>query len=376
MKYKMKNSVPQDNRLAQAVKIILFLASFFIFWSALALISSIYTPLSISWPFTPAIETASTLADSLYQEIIYSYFSLFTISVLIIILLAGILGFHWSRQVSGSFFPSYEDQSPFRVLLNRLFNATPHKILDLSAPEMIKKFIQSDGQINGPVKILIQDGALVLISKGVNNFRVLVSNGSTPIQISSSERLVKLLPSTKNEFFVGLFIPSPNDVIKAIQLRYSFDLHNLAKNANYSGYQFLSGRSVNYWQELMDSIIQLEFDSLIKAEGKFALEMSSTDPQELNNGVERARSSLLPHPMNFSSKPLIKSKISRNRKRGVYPLVTSVKETVDELESRKASLEKLTPLMNVFFENLARTTIQLFGFNPIKIIGYEIGKEK
>jgi hypothetical protein len=44
-----------------------------------------------------------------------------------------------------------------------------------------------------------------------------------------------------------------------------------------------------------------------------------------------------------------------------------------ELESSQASIEKLQPLMNEFIKILNRTTIQLFGFNMIKIIDYEIG---
>ena len=372
----MKNSIIQDNHLAQAVKIILFSASFFIFWSALALISSIYQPLSISWPITPAIGTSSSLADSLYQEIIQSYFSLFTISVLIIILLAGILGFLWSRQVSELFFPFNENQSPIRVFLNRLLNGSPHRILDFSNPDTIKQLNSSGSQIYGPAKILIQDGAVVLISKGVDNFRVMISNGSGPIQISSSERLVELLPFTHTEFSIDLFNPTSNDFFNSIQLRYSFDIHNLAKSTNPSIVQFLSSNNFLYGKDVMDLIIRLEFDSWMKTEKKYSSKMTSYNGQDLSIENEKTGSRSLPHSIYFSSKPLIKSKIIRNRKRGIYPLAASDTEILNDLESRRVSLEKLNPLMNNFFENLSRTTIQLFGFNPIKIIGYEIGKEK
>ena len=376
MKYMMKNSIIQDSRLAQAVKIILFSATFFIFWSALALISSIYQPLSISWPITPAIGTSSSLADSLYQEIIQSYFSLFTISVLIIILLAGILGFLWSRQVSELFFPFNENQSPIRVFLNRLLNGSPHRILDFSNPDTIKQLNSSGSQIYGPAKILIQDGAVVLISKGVDNFRVMISNGSGPIQISSSERLVELLPFTHTEFSIDLFNPTSNDFFNSIQLRYSFDIHNLAKSTNPSIVQFLSSNNFLYGKDVMDLIIRLEFDSWMKTEKKYSSKMTSYNGQDLSIENEKTGSRSLPHSIYFSSKPLIKSKIIRNRKRGIYPLAASDTEILNDLESRRVSLEKLNPLMNNFFENLSRTTIQLFGFNPIKIIGYEIGKEK
>jgi hypothetical protein len=376
MKYMMKNSIIQDNRLAQAVKIILFLATFFIFWSALALISSIYQPLSISWPITPEIGTSSTLADSLYQEIIQSYFSLFTISVLIISLLAGILGFRWSRQVSELIFPFHENQSPIRVFLNRLLNGSPHRILDFSNPDTIKQLNSSGSQIYGPAKILIQDGALGLISKGVDNFRVMISNGSSPIQISSSERLVELLPFTPTEFFVDLFNPTSNDFFNSIQLRYSFDIHNLAKSTNPSFVQFLSSNNFLYGKDVMDLIIRLEFDSWMKTEKKYTSKMTSFDGQDLSIESEKTESRSLPHSIYFLSKPLIKSKIIRNRKRRIYPLAASDTEILNDLESMRVSSEKLNPLMNNFFENLTRTTIHLFGFNPIKIIEYEIGKEK
>jgi hypothetical protein len=114
----------------------------------------------------------------------------------------------------------------------------------------------------------------------------------------------------------------------------------------------------------------------MKTEKKYTSKMTSFDGQDLSIESEKTGSRSLPHSIYFLSKPLIKSKIIRNRKRRIYPLAASDTEILNDLESMRVSSEKLNPLMNNFFENLTRTTIHLFGFNPIKIIEYEIGKEK
>jgi hypothetical protein len=369
----MKNLLLVENRLAAVIKIILFSASFFIFWSGLALISSIYRPLSISWPAEQTAGNSVSLADSLYLEIIQSYFSLFTISALVVILLAGLLGYFWSKQASNSLFPFHEDQNPFFVLLGRVFNTTSNKILDLSSPDAVKNLNESGSPIYGPAKILIQDGAVGLISQGMVDFRAVISDGVTPNKINSGERLVIVLPFIQNNFVVKLIAPKLNELPTSIQLRYKLQLNDLSGRITPSGIQFLSYFGSNNWKELLESVIQLEFENLAMLERKPVLEITSIKQQEFSDESENELSHSQTHPLYRFTKPLIRLKISRNRKRGQYPLVTSDNETILELESSQASIEKLQPLMNEFIKILNRTTIQLFGFNMIKIIDYEIG---
>lgn len=372
----MKNSLIVENRLAAAVKIILLSASFFIFWSALALISSVFHPLSTLWSSTMVNGPSRTLADSLYQEVIRSYFSLFTISVLVIFLLAGFLGYFWSRQASDKLFPFHENQNLFFVLIKRFFSTTPHTPLDFSNHDAIKRFNDSGNQIYGPAKILIERGAMVLVSKGMDDFRLMISNDPTPIQILPRERLIRILPSQQNEFIVDLVNPTSSDFFKSIQLRYSFRLHDLTENISRSEMLFFMSNGLSHWKEFINSIIQLEFDSQVKIECESEKVFASLNGQGKSGDNEKEESLSLPHSKYFSGKPLIKSKLTRNRKRGIYPLPPSDPEFLDELEPIQATMEQVQPILNKFLENFNRTTIQLFGFNPIKIIDYKIGEEK
>lgn len=372
----MKNSSAREIRIAESVKLLLCVTSFFIFWSVLALISSIYHPLKILRSITPAVEPSSSLADSLFQEIIRSYFSLFTWTVLVIFLLAVILGFLWSSLASGRLFPFFENQHPLIVLLKRLFFSTSHATFDFSNNDALNRFLDSGNQIYGPAQVLLQSNNGILISDGLDNFRFMISKSTTPIYISFRERLVKILPLSENEFIVDLENPPANSPFKFIRLRYSLFFQNLAENISRTGLGFLLNNNPGYWKELMDSIIRLEFDSLVKMQGMSALDLTPLDGLGLDGAGEKEISRTPSHSIYSTAKPLIKPKISRNRKRGIYSLTSPVSQSIDGLETGKAAMDELRPLMSKFFENLTRTTFQIFGFTVIKIIDYQVGEKK
>jgi hypothetical protein len=209
----------------------------------------------------------------------------------------------------------------------------------------------------------------------MDDFRFMISNDPTPIQIAPRERIIGIVPSHQNEFIVDLVNPTSGDFFKSIQLRYSLHFQDSIENNNLMGMQFLLSKTSNYWKEIINSIIWLEFNSMMKTKFKSVLELASIDEQGLSGASENEESRSLPHSIYLADKPLIKSKISRNRKRTIYPMTTPGPEYTDDLEVKRAAMEKVQPIMDKFLENLTRTTIQLFGFNPIKIIDYRIGEE-
>jgi len=374
MNLSKKSLLEPSYRFTAVLKAILVLASLFILWSVLALISSIYQPLSFRGVAALESRASTSLADSLFLEIIQSYFSIFSVSVLVIIFLAVILGFLWARQFSNGIFPFYENQRPFSVLIKRFFKFSSHKIIDLANFEVLKKFNDLGKQIYGPAVIQILNNASALISKGNDGFRMDTSKGITPVQISSNERLVKILPQLLKDFTINLLAPSSNDLFNSLQFQFTFQVDDLPEKLHHSELQFLASCGYDDWKEILEPIIRLEFNYLLTKKKNSGLEITSLKQPDLDADGENNQSGSQAHSFHGSTIPVVRSRITRNRKRGQYPLVASDLEFISEPESRLAAMEMLQPLINEFIENLERTTIQLFGFIPIKIIHYEIGK--
>ncbi|MBM3137597.1 MAG: hypothetical protein FJZ98_05360, partial [Chloroflexi bacterium] len=319
----MNKSIILKNRFAFAIKIILLSASFYIFWSILALLSSIFQPFSKFSTFPSTNGPSDSLADSLFLEIIQSYFSIFSITVLVIIGLSGIIGFFWAKNISNEIFPFHEDQSPFTILIKRIFDINPFKIKDLSDHHAVKEFNDFGRRIYGPAKIRIPDLAMAIISKGISDFRGVTSDGYSPIQIGSTESLEKILPPFEKEFRMELINPISNGAFKSILVRYRFKLNQFNERFDQTNLQFLLRWISSDWREFFESIVRLEFSHLVKTELMFDLEMKTNIQEGIGFEIDAKKIHQKPHSVYFSTLPLIRKKISRNRKRGIYPLASS-----------------------------------------------------
>ncbi len=362
-----------DLRIGSALRILLVILSVFIMWSLLALVSSAKQPTSMPILFGSGSSgsQSTSLANSAFSEILGSYFSLFSLTMLALIVLAAALGLSWSRNAFARFLPLPKTQSPLSILLKRLLAASPQKPIHLSESDEDSEISTSSQTIFGPALVYIEGDNAVLIADGRGRYRVVISNSQIPVQITGRERVERIVPIEQRRIEFDSRGSSWEDISKPVQITYRLNWPEIARySANRMTLSFLE-MDTHPIHATLEEIMQLEFDALMRKEENSGSEISQpTDPIKNEDDEKETRthshSSYLPPQTRMNALSM------RNRKRRIYS-----PEAPDAGDPNANPMdeysEQLGEFMQKFSSDINKITTRLFGVNAVEIIDYRFG---
>ena len=367
-----KKSGSWENQIITCLKILLFAASLFILWSFLALISSKYHPFA-GLEILFANETPSqTLADSLMSEILGSYFSIFTLVSFSFILTNGYFGYVRAKEISADLFTIFDQQKPICFLLNRIFINRKPKSIQIDSGRT-RKFNHSRESILGPAVLEPEDPMAVLISQPGHGYRVLSSTSEKLITMTPDERLIKIIDPGVKVFKVMLKDITLGD--KALSMRMDYQIRIPRRDEQRSNPHWIRNFNAESekFQILIESLIGSQFSVFLKsrldAQEKFKQETASeivVDEKKIAH-------------YKYTHIPFLKSRgkrsysILRNRKRLIFPRGSMIVSRPEEGSQQENSNTMLDDWMADFLPQLKISLFQLFGYNPIEIINYQLG---
>lgn len=355
------------------LKIFLTILSVFIVWSILAIITNIINPFpEIRLVYLGSGESTS-LAQSIFSDILNSYFSFFSITVLCFFSLSLNLGFKLSDSFFREFFSIKLHGKPLKAFLYKLFLNSHIEPINLVSMEKINFFVKSGSHVIGPAQINLRAGfaALIKIRGGEN--RILLSKGNHYLEISAEEKLIDIYNFNDSQITIQINNPQLFQDKRSIEVKYKIlpDLRSSTTNAKFGNVlEYLDSKNL---YDIIDSIILLEFQSLQKLMEKLHFSSAkitgeSTNKKQIDNTGFFHNLSL---PLNNISKKRLN--IERNRKRRLYTHPSKISPVIEsdsvEVENR-AVIEKFKSLLTT---QIRETVMQLFGIELFKIVGFQIG---
>ena len=367
-------SVSWENQIVTGLKILLFIASLFILWSFLALISSIYHPFaSLDNLFAGQI-APKTLADSLFGEIVEAYFSFFTIISLGFNLASGYIGYQRAKEISSRFFTFFTRQKPIRVLLNRILTNKNPQVFQLHN-EDIRKLNKTRESIYGPAVIQLDDPLVLMASDNKQDFRVLSPTDKKQIVVAPVERIIKFIDPGTKIFRAMVKDSALRDNALNIHLEYRLRIPRQEEQRANSYWISIFNTEPQKMLDLIDSLIQSELSVFMKSKSIVQNDFGQGIDIEANlqgfKGIHKKY-------IHSTHRAFIKKQnppFFRNRKRLMSHIGSSIVSSLDIGSRREGTDAKFSQWMNEFNSQLKISLFTLFGYNPIEIISYQFGEQ-
>jgi hypothetical protein len=372
----------QVNSQAGFLRLFFTFISFFLFWSFLALINSIYSPLrNFNFSLLPQI-VSNNLAISLLNEMLTAYFSIFSLSILSLIIFTFILSF-----LTIAFLSSILDGSTSLKLDKDLLSydafSTPSLKYYRFPLEYSSEWKNDKSLIfpKGPLNASIEPGYALLINSFGSN-KVLVNSNTDKdlnINLHYQEKVIDCfnIEPVKLEFIFDNPSKRPDRSSKLkFNLSYSYQVQDLA-NANDQSpinkffEHFDSTNIRTILEKLIISEVRSAF-SKVAPESK-AFSSVSTIPLSENKAIDKLHVDMKPHQKkhkNFSFRiihyPCFPA-ATRNRKRQMYlnPILQGKLEIDDK--SVYISPPYLESVNSILLENFNNAIAYFFASNVIKL---------
>ena len=379
------------NAQAGYLRFIFTILLIFILWSLLAIISSIYNPLGDLIPVVFTNINSSSLALSLFRDILKAYFSIFTLSILLLIIFI-----FWLTFVSIASFYSRLITLPTIKEYKNYLSSCAFSISGIKKYQFPDDhFMNSKEKISysfpeGPIKASIKPKfALVVNNRGI--YRTWVNSSDLDNMEKSLEYQDKIIDCF-DVHSANLQITMENKIKEVfqsplikIELAYSYQLPVPQESNNQLP-------NLNLF-ELCDSInIRSIIEKIIISEVKATLTQFSMDSRntlpfqykkspankiipEYNSDTIKPESKTNAFAINFFNNPE-KQVVKRNRKRPMYLIHRFYYNINSDKFDSKISPTLIESLNDLLTQNIRRTMEYLFNSEIIEAKIIAIGKQE
>ena len=360
---------------------------FFIIWSLLAIIYSVYIPLGKLKLILVPNFYSSNLAESLFRDILNTYFSVFTLSILFLIIIIFWLSFitisaFYSRWI---IFPSIKDNKDY--LSYCAFSIPgikhyqfPNDVLINTESKMIFSFPE------GPLKASIKPGyALFASNKGICKTWVNPSDhDDLAVTIEHQDKIIdcfNINPGTLDILFENHFKDLFQSPYIKIDMAYSFpfpDTHDTPEQSLFMNlFSLCDSRNI---QSIIEKVIIAEVKTAFLQFSKDSIvQIEQPKENEMKRGKEKRNIKSPNHHktdaffVSFIKNPEQRA-VKRNRKRLMY-LNNRLYPNIDSRqEEYKISSTLIESLNEILTKNIQGTMAYLFGSEIIEVKIIAIGE--
>lgn len=386
---------PQSGKL----RLFLLVISVIIVWITLALISSLANPIGTNQIFgsNESQGGSSTLAGSLLDEILGSFFSLYTILYLLLFLLTIIVSFALIRAVASRVL-LFDNPKPIgQYLKYSAFNHPACPAIDTQERDFYKsnkyKLVTTLG---GPAYLTISSDELALVASKESGIEILTSDQDDPATffLEHGTKLKCLLHRKERQTLIKVHTRL-NDgravEFHGVRITYSLntiDLDKDDKNTDILRNEIVSFTQNPDWELMVESLMQCELSSLVSGYsgvevlnlmGQMSIAPAQDEEKEAEYHSDKTHN-VRRHGRRYNSPITLPTlinggKILRNRKRSIQPEMRSLDEPIDineTLEPESSTEEKIT--IETLTERLSKSVNGLFSKQVININIEEIGK--
>jgi hypothetical protein len=370
----------QVNSQAGYLRLIFFILLFFIIWSLLAVISAVYNPFANLNLIKISASSSSTLAVSLFRDILNAYLSSFTLSCLALILYIFYTSFKTNINLFCELKTFSLNKNNKDYLLNCAFSVPPlpkyHFPEDLIDLRANKSFSFPEGPL---IADLMPGFALYIYRQGT--FRTLVNssdNKNLEISLSHQEKIIDcfnlkasnlevVINNQNNDFFW------PNtrvDLVYSYQLPFDDKVKNQLPWINL--FKLCDSNNLSFIIEnILTSVIMstLTQNKLgLRDISPFPSNKSQDHKHIIKNNLTHNQSN---HQMDVFLFRVKKSNeihyLKRNRKRPIYipPMIKT--KNISKPEDKLNSLNIIDAFKQLLSINLRETMNFLFGAEIIKV---------
>jgi len=366
------NSVTQENWIVAGLRILLLVASSFILWSFLALISSLYHPFASLVTLFASQTAPKTLADSLFSEIFSAYFSFFTLISLGLLVSSAYFGYRWAKNKSSLFFTYSNQPKPIRFLFSRILHINNHPMIRIQK-EDIRKFNKNRDSIHGPAVIQLDDPMSVMATKTMREFRILQSTSEKQILVAPHERVIKFIDPGIKIFETKFMDSALSDSAVSMHLEYRLRIPPLEEQRNNPYWISNFNEDSQKTLDLIESMIHSELSVFMKSKSILQAGFGQGTDKMINpNEIKRIHKKNI-HLIHWGFTKKQNQGFFRNRKRLLVHMGSSIVSNQDIGSQRKETDAKFGQWMNEFENKLKISLFQLFGYNPIEMFNYKLG---
>lgn len=378
------------SKQAGKLRVALFVVIFFIMWSLFAIISANVFPSNPLF-FNYFESQKGSLAHSIFFEMLSYYFSIFTISSLILIIISLCSGFFLIKSIIQTLSDDI-DPAPIRnYLLQCAFSIPKFPKYNISNVQ----FQGSDEykrlkELGGPAYISYEPEIILIISKAGNQIGpVITKNGKSYSDyfLSHGEKIYAMFDNKRHEFIdnIKIFTFDNRELFfKNMRFCYSFsekEIKNLISVSNYEktihlnnfiGFeawkQIIHHLFIEEFRRFMNGLSLGEINDFLKNIGLKYLQNVGMDNKEILSKSPQISSHLKQYAFLVKKFSLNQYPLKRNRRFSSYPLLHQSGSNSIAIDNSSKQLGKFDITKNTIQKEVNKR----MGFEVIKILSLDV----
>lgn len=352
--------------VAFILSLIVLVFSTFVLWSFLAIISLYWNPFKGFNLVFFNNHINSSLAQSIFSEIISAYFSFCTLIHLLLVIDLISFCVLLVKNLAVSVFIFSEIQSPLKLIINRLFFLSEKILVDLLDSRILNSYQNKPYPIYGPARISIPDNFASVLITNHQDIQVAKYRKSNLLSLDKKDTLLGLVDISERTLFIESQSKSLPFFRKSVRIRYKIirdEYSNSKENALETLVRFCEIKDIH---NILESIIEWEFHSLMKQFENYSSEEFHEKKKSQSTRANHSCYHLWIHPIKRNSF----LNFLRKRRRNLYQFI---QESSIQINSKIDFIAEINKCQKELGERIDNIMIRLFGIKIIELIELQFG---